>query len=231
MNGYNENPMAHQFISAYRKLLHQSDILISNYSNVASQCSSNVLTVSSTTKQTLNTNGVVEDDWNEILDLESLENANYLTDMHDSGIAYVAKVLEDRLITSNVHCNLCRKVLSENKKVNDNICVSLQYGKPCKSTYQLCKLTDTALKVLINTGANFKQKVYLSVMNNMDFENIFPVFYESVHDIDHKHYLIKFIIDEYINKKCAYVAKQHTIALHRRFVRNRLRKLAHFMHQ
>lgn len=151
--------------------------------------------------------------------------------MQDSGIAYVAKALEDRLTTNTVYCSLCRKVLKENEKVNDNICVSLHFGKPCKSTYQLCKLTDTALKVLINTGKNFKQKVYLMVMNNIDFENVFPVFYESVHDIDHKHYVMKFIIDEYINKKCAYVAKQKTISLHKRFVRNRLRKLAHFMHQ
>lgn len=49
MNGSNDNPIASQFISAYRKLLHQADITISNDSNVAKQCSSNILTISSLT--------------------------------------------------------------------------------------------------------------------------------------------------------------------------------------
>lgn len=47
MNGHNDNPTATQFISAYRKLLHQADDFISYLSNLTSQCSSNVLTISS----------------------------------------------------------------------------------------------------------------------------------------------------------------------------------------
>lgn len=34
MNGSNDNPMAHQFISAYRKILHQCDITNSPYANI-----------------------------------------------------------------------------------------------------------------------------------------------------------------------------------------------------
>lgn len=238
MNGSNDNPIATQFISAYRKLLHQSDILISNYSNVTSQCSSNILTISSKTQQsrlaeykTVMEEEEEEDEWNEVLNLQSLENCNSIIDTNDSGISYVAHILERRLLTSNIYCKFCKDVLEKNSKVNNNMCVNFQMGKPCLSTYLLCKLTDTALKTCINTGPNFKQKIYLYVMNHVDFDKIFPVFYDPDHDVDHKHFLIKFFIDEYTNKKCAYVAKQKTIALQKRYVRNSLRKLYHFMHQ
>lgn len=99
------------------------------------------------------------------------------------------------------------------------------------STYQICKFTDAVLKIYINTGPNLHQKVYLTVMNDIDFHDIFPEYYDPEHDVDHKHFLIKFFIDEYINKKCAYVAKQKTIALQKRYVRNTLRKLCHSMNQ
>lgn len=243
MNGYNENPAPLQFVSAYRKLLYQSDILVSSYSNVMSQCSSNVLTVSSVTKQT----NIVpppsiseenekneeneETDWDEFLELQALDDCNHLMDYNDTGVSYVAHMLEKRLLTSNIYCNCCKKVLERNEKVGDGMCVNAQFGKPCISTYQLCKLTDSALKTLINTGPNFKQKVYLTVMNAIDFDKIFPEFFDLEHEIDHKHFLVQFFIGEYTNKKCAYVAKQKTISLQKRYMRNKLRKLGHNMRQ
>lgn len=51
MNGYNENPMSQQFVSAYRKLLNNYDILISDRANVIQRGTSNVLTVSSGAKK------------------------------------------------------------------------------------------------------------------------------------------------------------------------------------
>lgn len=238
MNGSNDNPVATQFISAYRKLLYQSDIQISKYSNVASQCMPNILTISSKSKSPaeeqdslVQTAEQEETEWYEVLELESLENCDSLIDKHDSGISFVANILEQRLLKGPIYCNFCREVLQRNKKVNDNMCVSLENGKPCLSSYVLCKLTDTALKTLMNTGSNFKQKIYCYVMNQIDFDNIFPDFLDPEHDIDHKHFLIKFFIDEYTHKKCAYVAKQKSIALQKRYVRNSLRKLCHFLHQ
>lgn len=50
LNGYNDNPMAQQFISAYRKLWLQSDIAVSDRSNVACLETSHILYVSSRTK-------------------------------------------------------------------------------------------------------------------------------------------------------------------------------------
>lgn len=238
MNGCNDNPTPTQFKSAYRKLLHQCDIQLSDDSNVTARGSSNILTVSSFTHHSSIAEDILplshtteeeEQEWNEVLELESLENCNAIIDKNDSGISFVAYILERRLLTSNIYCNFCKDVLQKSSKVNDNLCINSE--KPCLSTFYLCKLTDSALKSYINTGPNFKQKIYLYVMNQIDFDQVFPEFYLPEHDIDHKHFLIKFFIDEYMNKKCAYVAKQKTISLQKRYVRNSLRKLAHNFHQ
>lgn len=250
MNGYNDNPMATQFISAYRKMLLQCDILISETSNVSSIGTSNVLTVSSLTKGRPNShqdndysgevhqipsNGMATErslhEWHENMELEFLQN-NYITDhTHDAGIAYIASALERRLTTSSqIYCTLCRDVLIKNEKVDEKICVG-NNNKPCLSSFQLCKLTDTAVKIYINTGPSFKQKIYIMVMNHISWSDIYPEFYEPLHDSDHKHFLVKFIIDEYINKKCSFVAKQTTIASQKKYIRNKMRKIGHNLHQ
>lgn len=172
-----------------------------------------------------------KDEWDEVLDLQTMENCFPIIDNNDSGISFVAQLLETRLLNGNIYCNFCREVLEKNTKVIDDLCVNSKLGKPCLSTYKICKLTDNAIKGFINTGPNFKKKIYLSVMNNIDLDQIFPEFFDPLHDIDHKHFLIKFFIDEYTNKKCSYMAKQKTIALQKRYIRNSLRKLGHFMHQ
>lgn len=46
LNGHNDNPNAQQFCSAYRKLLFEADMVLSDRSNVETRCTSNVLTVS-----------------------------------------------------------------------------------------------------------------------------------------------------------------------------------------
>lgn len=239
MNGSNDNPISTQFQSAYRKLLHQSDIRLSESSNVSVQSSSNVLTISSFSKHSNLSEDEFslprgteqeEEEWNEVFELESLENCNHILDKSDSGITFIAHLLERRLLTGSIYCNFCKDVLQKNAKVNDNLCINFETGKPCASTFHLCKLTDIAIKSYINTGPHFKKKIYLYVMNQIDFEKIFPEFFLPQHDVDHKHYLIKYFIDEYINKKCAYLAKQKTISLQKRYVRNSLRKLGHNLH-
>lgn len=234
MNGSSDNSTPAQFISAYRKLLHNCDILISNFSNITNQLTSDILTVSSSIKPSCPAQDQIiaeeaeAEEWNEVMELQSLDNCNAIIDAIDAGVSFVAHALEKRLLTNNIYCDFCKEVLEKSEKVND---FNFQMGKPCLSTYQICKLTDTALKSVINSGPNFKQKTYLAVMNNLNFDEIFSEFYEPVHDVDHKHFLIKFFIDEYTNKKCAYVAKQKTLSLQKRYIRNSYRKKIHFMNQ
>lgn len=57
LNGYNDNPNAQQFCSAYRKLLYESDVVLSAGSNIESRGYSNVLTVSSSAQSSSQKDG------------------------------------------------------------------------------------------------------------------------------------------------------------------------------
>lgn len=253
MNGSSDNPTAVQFMSAYRKLLQNSDIKVSRDSNVKCIIPSNILTIPSSSHRStlendvnehsssptsvtlpLNSDDALFQEWEEDLYLGDFsQEVNYLTDTRmDSGIAYAANIIEKRLREcKHIHCTDCLRVLNNNEKINDEVCVSIADGKPCLSTYRLCKLTDMALQTYINTSPNMKQRVYLDVVNNISFASLFVDFFDPQHDISHKHFIVKFIIDEYINKKCAYIAKQHTLKLQKKYLRNKLKKRVHFLHQ
>lgn len=77
-------------------------------------------------------------------------------------------------------------------------------------------------------------QVYDTVQKNIDLNDIFPEFetiHFNEHRDDHKCFLIRYIIDECIHIKCSFIAKQKTIATQKRYIRNRLRKAAHRIHQ
>lgn len=252
MNGSNDNPTASQFISAYRKLLFNADVQPSNYCNVRAISSSNCLTIPSSSQrssQRKNTesffNGLFESmalpsefdqelrELREYFEWDELSNGRHLEEAQiDYGIVFTANIVEQRLINcKQVHCNDCVRVLNDNEKIPAESCVSVSDSRPCKSTYEICRFADMALKTYINKGEAMKLRVYSDVLNNISTDDIFPSFYSPPHDIEHKRFLIKYIIDEYVNKKCAYVAKQHTLNLQKKYLRNKLRKQYHNEHQ
>lgn len=261
MNGCSDSPMPHQFSSAYRKTQHHCEVPTSKYANISSVnetsntlagVTSNVLTVSSfrSNRQTLQSD--VNDFTDELKlaeEIESLESfeepfeyiqweqqveGQYLIDgVQDSGIVFIANTIERKLLTCDqIYCEFCIKVLKNNDKIDTEFNVSQNSEKPCVSTYRLCKSTDTAIKLLINKGKHFKKKVYIYVRNNIEWDRLFPQFYISDgHDDDHKEFLINFIIDEYTNKKCAYIAKQKNLQFQKKFLRKKLRKAIHNNHE
>lgn len=264
MNGSNDNPMPHQFMSAFRKILHQCDITHSPYANIkalavsnpASLVASDILTIPSTRNRRSN---LVEDvsqfsqqpdlsdgqtvaqnnadnEFEESYEFELIMQNNqngYLSDStNNSGIAHIANSIEQKLLNCpQIYCYVCVEVLKKNQKVDDKVCINTKQGIPCLSTYQICKLTDVAVNSMINTGPDFKHKIYSYVLTNLDFESIYPKFYPSQHDFEHKRFLIKFVIDDYVNRKCNYIAKQKTMESQKRYIRNKLRKLCHYYNQ
>lgn len=121
MNGNNDNPMCHQFISAYRKILHQCEITNSPYANIQAQAISNpaslvtsdILTIPSTRNrrstlmddvnefsQQLNPPDIYHDgnEFEEEYEFELIMENNqnsYLSDStNNSGIAHIANIIE-----------------------------------------------------------------------------------------------------------------------------------------
>lgn len=247
MNGCNDNPTAIQFKSAFRKLLHKCDIRISNSSNVSViGCTSNVLTVTSrraklyddlagyvdqpNNEETDGLEGVDNDD-EYLRGLEELERSIHVTEIpHLASIVFVANKIEDRLLSyDKIGCIHCIQTFVENEKVDAQYCLN-ERKRPCKSTFQLCKLTDTAIKSLSHccSQSTFKQKIYVDVLSNINIGNLYVQNFEDEgHDIEHKNFLIKHIIDEYTRIKCSYLAKMKTLSMHKEFLRNQYRKNLH----
>lgn len=260
MNGCADSPLPHQFSSAYRKIQHHCEVPVSRKVNISSnemlnnltEVTSNVLTVSSfrSNRQTLEADvsdysdelkltkeiDVLEssEDTIEYMQWDQQVRGQYIVDeLQDSGIVFIANAIEQKLLTCDqIYCEFCIAVLQNNEKINTEFNVSPNSEKPCISTYRLCKATDTAIKICIDSRSNFKKKVYIYVRNNIEWESLFPEFYISRgHDDDHKEFLVNFIIDEYSNKKCAYISRQKNLELQKKFLRHRLKKKIHNNHE
>lgn len=205
MNGCNDNPTSIQFMSAIRKLLHKCDIRISSSSNVtAIGCASNVLTVTSRRAQLYDdlggyvanpkdpANGDDDNDDDEICALESLERSIHVTELPRlTSIVFVANMIETRLLSNDkIACEFCIRTFNENEKVDSYLCLS-EEKRPCKSTFQICKLTDVAIKTLHgeSSQSTFKQKIYIYVLSNVCIHTLYVEnFAEDGHDVDHKNY-------------------------------------------
>lgn len=240
MNGCNDNPTSIQFRSAIRKLLHKCDIRISSSSNVATiGCASNVLTVTSRRAQLYDdlggyvTNPTNDDeDYDDNLRaLEEFERSIHVTELPRlASIVFVADIIESRLLSNDkIACEFCVKTFNENEKVASHLCVN-EGKRPCQSTFEICKLTDIAIKTLQgeSSQSTFKQKIYIYVLSNISIYKLYvDNFEEEGHDVDHKNYLIKHVIDEYTRIRCTFLAKMKTLHMHKEFLRNKYRKTLH----
>lgn len=231
MHGCNDNPTIIQFMSSYKKLQLIGDIGVQREGgNVSQICSSNVLTVSSIFPKN-KSNVQIEADF-EQLAIERVVNCNFLLDKcKDSSIAFVAHTIENRLLKyGQIYCQLCQRVLLENEKFDRQNCIGSKI--PSKSTFLICKATDRAVRQLFDKkDPNFKVKITNSVLSSIEVDNIFPRYFEPEHDCDHKYFLIRYIIHEYMHIICTHISKKMTIDMHKTYFRNAHRKDIHFAGQ
>lgn len=122
-------------------------------------------------------------------------------------------------------------MFKENDKVTTSPICSQQ---PCKTTFDICKLQfDNILEAnapkILEAIFNFKT-LYISIFERVDenAENYFPktTFPSEEHE-SHKVYIIRFIIDQFVNIKCKQIAKQKSKNLKTNMKRNSMRKLLH----
>lgn len=229
---FNDNPTVQQFKGSLKRIMMTRDMLISRNANVSrievSGTTTNLLTVSSLNK-TRATNveeeqqcEIDEEDWEEILEAETNDNNNRENQCYNAGISFVAFKIESRLLKAD-GCSACKKVLQLNDKVEQRNCVGTNI--PCRSTFEITKIVDAAIKLLINgSEVDFNNKIIHLVMGKIDFMDLYPEYFESEHDAEHKNFLIRFIINEYIHLKCTYLSKQQNYDRHRHYFRHIYRK-------
>lgn len=109
LNGFNDNPTAQQFMAAFRKLLAFNAILCSKFSNCTeqeapSQPFANILFVSSRPSIAEEvsdedvSSGELEALYQKISEIEVMENSPLLDNLQDVTVAYIAAVIEQRIV-------------------------------------------------------------------------------------------------------------------------------------
>lgn len=251
LHGFNDNPTVQQFVSAYKKLLCNSNILASKDANVKEFRSMNMTSFSDilhvTSRRPNLRESVATDNLMQFTEShdETIHDAidqiarydvgDYLTEqMTSSSIAFVASHIENRIMSAkNFSCSLCQIVFIENEKIANDLMISRTQHIPCASTFQICKKSDEYLK-LINPQickSNFRfDAVYLMVFQQLDCENLFTGSDFDTHP-EHKFYLIKSIVNEYVRVKTSHMARSLTLTAQGLSLRTKLHKWIHFSGQ
>lgn len=242
INGDCDNPTSLMFQTAYRKLLANTTVMYSKSGNCKirdslSICNpySNILSVSSdrtaplsSFKKIFDTATATADDIGELKtkaeNIELLERKKMLTDdMQDISASYCANIIEKKVSESDhFNCEYCRKVFDENIKLS-----TAEYSQPCRSTYDICKSAEHFLKLQLFKD-NFNPFVMCgAILSDLDIKRLYPKSNFVKHP-DHKLFMIKFIIQEYIRMKGIYIAKKTSNELISERIRRKFRKLVHF---
>lgn len=223
MNGFNSNPSCQQFKAAFRKLLANTNVLYSTMGNCKlrnelSVCNpySNISTISSRRAVEFPNSKTEEKEEAtdfllvELQKIDEFERRSKLTDLSEYSIAYCANIIEKKVLNSEKFtCELCQNVFNENRKIQRPFISSKFRNEPCQSTYDICKSVDHFMKLDLIKG-NFKiDTIRYAVLKNLSHETIFNLSSFSSH-MDHKLFMIKYIMNEYIRMKGVYLARQTT---------------------
>lgn len=230
----NDNPTAQQYIASYKRVQ-----MISMLTEILPSSSANILTLPLNILNIPSTHETHEMEYQidastqlenieNPLDVEHVEQCNYLLDQcNKSGIIFTAYLIEQGILTrGRIYCLMCKNAILFSEKVEARDCVGKNIS--CKSTLQICKATDLAMKEFICfSDKNVVHKIISRVMSMLEMNKLYTPYYDT-HDITHKHYLIRYIITNYIQKKCTYLSKQRNVEMHKNYLRHVHRKAVHF---
>lgn len=237
LNGHNDNPTVQQFHGAFRKLIAFDTLLCSKFSNcneidIPNQPLGNILYVSSRQK---NTPAEVDDATpadletlhQNLAEIEAIEQNCLIDSLKGYTIAYIAREIENRIeCNGRIQCSLCKQIFTENAKMEHVYIGSKLKQNPCKSTHEICKLTDRFLKLRILSEQTDFSKIYAAISSSMDLANLFPAT-DFSHDFEHKLYFVKAIVDIYVQIRGTFWAKEVTLNAHKTLLRSKMRKLIH----
>lgn len=240
--GYNSNPNVNQFKGAYRKVMNNMRVDISEHSNCRifdsdlppSIYHTNILSVSSrrATVTVKDYEEIYEEQQNIILNeaakMNEIQAADYLVDgVSYYSIAHIAATIEISIESCpNFYCNSCLSTFSEDDKI-DKIGLSFLKRMPCVSTFDICKNAERFFKVYdVRKVENpFEFRVtYCIIFRTMEFDALFS---KSIFacDINHKYQFIKCIVQRYLSIRATQVSRDITYDQYKHIFRQQLRHL------
>lgn len=249
--GYNNNPNMDQFRGAYRKLLTNIKVVLSGYSNCRlfdvhlpeAINYSNIYFVSSKRATIIptDTDSFIENyetqkdsilqDAAKIVELESCYHL--IDGSYDLFNVYIAALIEQNISNcSRFYCEQCKEVFAENDKIFINPAWNILNGyKPCKSTVEVCKVTEKFFRLYnIQKNKYDFNVVYCLIFRTMDFSALYS---NSAFDCDisHKYQFLKCIVGQYIIRKATDFGKELTYDQYENIFRQRLNRLVLFTGQ
>lgn len=226
----NDNPTAQQFQSAVRKLIFSTEIRSSEFANCDDNL--NLLKVSSTPRnKTINMHEMIEStdemfDEEQYIDIstETVETEEEIT------IAFKAGEIEKKIESGRFECDMCVKVLNEDYKISGNFVENTLTQRPCISTYVICKITNEHFEACAKSNDFYYYSMLNSIRKSIPYNAIFE-HSDFTHEPSHKNYFINFIIDEYVRMYGTYAAKNITLELQQKMLRNKNRRVYIFAGQ
>lgn len=245
-NGFNDNPTVEQFKSAYRKLLvNSTKIHVSKGANcrtfeIDSTPFSNILNVSSrrSIKEQTDIDGILptDDEIQELLqtlnEIERVQRFGLIdSNLQDLSIVHISNMIEFKIeYEGRWYCEECLNVFNDNEKVPGR-CISSKFKQqPCRDTYKICREVDRFLSLKLLTGRIKFSTIHYTIMRNLDLNSLYSKT-DFTHSVNHKLYLVRTIIDCYIQIKCTYLAKCSTLNTQNNFVRSQFVSLLHYRGQ
>lgn len=242
LNGRNDNPTVEQFYAAFRKLIVFDTLLCSKYSNcsendIPNQPIGNILYVTSksSTKSSTEDDNVspaeIETLLQKIAEVEAMENNCLMDSLQDYTIAFVAGQIESRIQDNDrMYCQYCKNIFKENLVMQNVYIGSKLKKKPCKSTFEICKIADKFLKLRLLSDSIDFTLIYAGISSYLDLSNLYPET-DFSHDFDHKLFFVKTIVNVYVQIRGTSLAKSITFNTHQSSIRTKMRKLVHFSGQ
>lgn len=239
-NGFNDNPTVQQFSAAHRKLLGNFAILNSEQGNcqpavMESKMKQILMSVSSRkAKSQITRVHQINEFQNlsqEVASFSEVDINNLNEGYHKITTAHIANIIECKIKKSQIYCEECAKVFSENEKVENAFKNSKFNEKPCQSTFEICKVVEKYMKLENILKDNNFDSIDSAICNEITkIEDLFSNT-DFSHNVSHKTYLIRFIINACINIIGTFIAKEATFNEHKKFMRSQCRKFINFRGQ
>lgn len=164
----------------------------------------------------------------------SFHVAQYIDDAQSHSLAYMASVLERKIIAAKptkniIKCDQCVAAFIENELIDDSFirfkARKTNIMQPCRSTFEICKFVDTFLKAC--EGSASYHSLTMQILRKIPFEALFTSSNFDSHQGDngHKYNFVKKIIEMYMNMKSVHIAKCLTLKSHDDPIRHQYKKL------
>lgn len=238
--GWNNNPTALQFASAYKRMLIHNELKSSKNANCIDACQTSILTVSSSNINV----------WSNEINNEDLlsENSNdseilYLNPLVHDTVVYISGFVQ-RKIFIMLKCYECLTALKNGENEQNTILIDLKQfsgcslTKPIKDIVTLCKIAEKQLSIYEHSQ-KLKQNSFFNKLIADCFRNVPTNILNKIDDHildcnpleNHKYLLIKLIFEQYLNIKLYHVGKSTTLSFQKKSIRQKYNKTVIFSGQ